>query len=255
MAEQAATHIDAGAAWIRNAWTERRWSAFLGTGIELEHRPTGRHWFTGECREIGLEVNGAPVDHMALGAVEWSDECNPLGAVLVAEYHGGQPDLTVGNLLFHENPGMLRRTTVFNAGPGPVTVANPVLDRLLLPHCTVLTDGFTRSATRFEGKLEERALALVDGDEGLVVGIDGGGRCDCFAADPEACILYLHETRELEPGESWVLPDSFVVPFRGDAATFAGEGFGAFLRDWRALNKWEAETAAETEEHTADNGK
>jgi len=243
MAEKAATHIDAGAARIWNSWTERQWSAFLGTGVELTHRPLEKNWFTSMSQEITVDLNGKTVDHMAFGAVDWSEECNPLGAVLVAERHGIAPDLTVSSLLFHDSPGIIRRTIFFNPGQEAVTIANPVLDRLPLAPCTVLIDGFREKAAAFEGQSEERALALVDQGVGLIVGIEDGGYYDCFGSEPNACTLQRRETRVLEPGETWVLPDTFVVPFAGDINEFSAKGFAAFLRLWRDLRLWEAETA------------
>lgn len=251
MALLATTEIGDGAAIVRNTWTERRWSAFLGTGIELTHLVAARSWFEAENTEVVVELDGKSVDHMAFGAVEWSEERNPHGTVLVAERHGIAPDLTVSTMLFNENPGMIRRSFYLNAGDVPVQIAYPTLDRLPIRPCTVRVNDFGELRESFSGPLTERALAVEDETSGLILGIHGGGMATCFEAGAAECRLWLDESRTLEPGETWLLPDCFVLPYRGDIREFSGQGLGTFLQQWQAFRKWEAECALELAEDDA----
>jgi len=244
---RAYTRIDPGIARVGNTWFERTWSTFIGDTIELQHKSRGIEWTAGKSLEFHLEVDGEALGVMELGEREWSEACNPFGAGLVARYGGDKLALVIGTLALHTNPGMLRTAHIMNRSETPVRVNAVATEALALRRedVRVYTQDFQREQVAVAWETSESTAALLHGDGGLVLGMQGGGRFELFAPDGTQCVLRALEEKTLAPGEHWRLPDTFVLPFSCSLKDCQEQVLPDFLLQVGHMWRWEAEVRAE----------
>ena len=84
--DRAYTRVDHGLVRVGNQWLERVWSGFMGYTTSLIHRPSEFEWAARKNPEFSVEIDGATLNIDDFGEVEWSEECNDLGASLVGVY-------------------------------------------------------------------------------------------------------------------------------------------------------------------------
>jgi hypothetical protein len=249
MKERAYTHIDRGLARVANRWMERQWSTLQGATVALVDRVSGMDWLELSSPEIHFELDGSPVDTMALGPVDWSEESDAYGATLVATRVGQGLRVVTRTLAFHASPGMMRSVCVTNLTRRPRRLTRFMVEGLAVVRdgVRVLTHGFAREHDAIEGPADEPAVALVKGPRGLLLGREGCGALQMFSHDPEVCAVVMAEERVLAPVETWELPDTFVAPCPGreDASRVLGDYLSARARMIAERERLETERAGD----------
>lgn len=244
LSARAYVRIEPGTVYLGNAWMERSWSRLLGQTSGLIHRLDGFDWLAGMGPGVRASVDGQAIAPLELDDVEWSEFQTPFGAGLVLRQFGPRFGITSRFFLFHESPGMLRRTEILNRSPKPLAV-DLAMEALPMrrPGIQVLTHGFMRRRDTAVWDTEERAAGMALLGRGLMLGIEGGGRYELFEPDPEMCALCLRQPIEAAPGTVAALPESHLAPYSGQAEEAGMAAYGDFLRMVRNLKKWEAEMA------------
>jgi len=227
-APRAYTLIDAGTALIGNAWLERRWSNFMGNTIGLEQKPGLVEWCRGKSPEFRIETGQASLGIMDLGYTQWSEEYSPESVTLLMEQEGPAWVLAVHTTAFHACGGLWRGCALTNSSPEVQIVHRLVLDMLPL-HRTVACM-----------ERRENLALLSNGNQGLLVGAEENVRVELMDSDEQFCTITAQGPWLLEPGTTWVLPGSYLVPFTGgrDQAWAAQE---QFMKAVRALRVWQLE--------------
>ena len=229
---RAQTYVATGITRLGNRWMTRRWTTFMGNTIGLCPEAGDFDWFTAKSEELLLTGDGAVRGLLELGGVEWSEECDQYAAVLVGRYNGSGLDVTVRNGAFHENPAFFRQITVHNSSDAAVTIDRAVLEVLPIhhPRMLVMTDGFSVGHESVNWKTTEEAAVILAPRYSMLVGIDGGGRFELFAPDPETCALVCGDAVTLAPGEKQVYPETVLLPFTGEVQAAVGGAYKQYLK-------------------------
>lgn len=240
MEHRAYTAVDPGTARLGNAWLDRSWSAFMGQTIDLTHKPDGFSWLTGASPEIGFTLrDGRDFDVMALGEVEWSEECSPHAAGLLLR-KGSPPGVGafIRTLALHETAGLVREVRLFNTGPEPLTVASVRYEMLPL-----------RGARQV---LPEGVAVLADG-RGLLIGVEGAAELTPGTPGGEALTISCNQPHTLARGDHWDLPPVFVLPFAGGLGAHVAALATSYHKHREAMRAWEAGRAAAIREEAENN--
>jgi hypothetical protein len=228
--KNAYTEIGPGMVCIGHAGFERSWSALLGNTIGLSQQD-GVEWIAGPGPEFRIETDGEVLGPMDLGDIEWTEEYPPYGVVLTARYAGHGWLFQARTTALHRCPGLHRACTITNMTLDPATLQRVVSESLILPAELSTSWSFGPGVVcsqRGCGLL----LAATEGDPDLAPGVPGY----CGLAAPGA--------HTLEPGETWHLPDTFLLPFVG-APTTARTVYERFVREVNEMKKLQAQFAAE----------
>lgn len=249
MTDRAYTHIDRGLARVANRWLERQWSTLQGATVALVDRTAGIDWLGQTSPEISFELDGSPVDTMALGPVDWSEEADAHGATLLAARAGQGVRVITRTLAFHATPCMMRSVFVTNLTRQPRRLTRVMVDGLTVVRdgVRVLTHEFSEEHAAVEAPHEDRAVALVKGPRGLLLGRVDRGALQVFSHDPEVCAVVLAEEKVLAPVETWVLPETFLAPCAGreNAARVLAECLSARARMTDEREKLKSDRAGE----------
>jgi len=232
---RAYTYVDAGNARAGSPWMERSWSAFLGNTVSLLDRARGREWLEQPSQEIGLTADGETLDLMAFQGGNWSEECNPYGAVLECRLTGEALTLFARSTAMHDSPGMLRELRLLNRSRRALTVTGVVLDRLELALPAGRRESFRR--------VSDTAIAASDGTEALLVGHGADVAVEVNAERAPILTLRCRTDFELAPGQVWRLPDTYVLPYTGPFEQVSGREYASFLRAVRDLRAWEKDAS------------
>lgn len=235
---RAYTRIDHGGAVLGNDWLERRWSAFLGTTVELRQKLARGYveWIAVPGPDFLLEAGGVPVTPERLGPVEWSESFNAFGGTISARRAGPGLVVDVRTTALHDLPAMVREVSVLNTGEGPVAVAVRGVDRLGLRR-----DGagvlYGNPAVRAESATVRGGIGAAElrghGRLGLLMGIEPSGTLALFEPDHDWCLSGAAHGEELPPGACRVFGVSFLIPYEGDPAPVSGAPLAALLRRLR----------------------
>ncbi len=239
--ERAYTYIDSGIARLGNAGLERVWSTYLGHSLELRSQPAGFDWLTDRGIEFRIEVDGRGFGLRDLEPVEWSEICDPHGAGLVARQPGPGFCFERVYFAFHDHPAHVRLGRLWSTGTQRLRVGRPALEVLPLRPAAVYSNGFRERHGRVLWRSEEAGAGLVAEGQGLVLGIAGGGVYALFEPKASLCTLGIEETRTLAPGDEWVLPETYAVPFEGSVDVRAPKILGELLLRLRRWKKWASE--------------
>jgi hypothetical protein len=228
--------VDPGTARVGNRWIERSWSAFMGQTIELTPAGGEKQWLAESAPEFEIETDVSMFGVMALGDVEWSEECNPFAAGLTMRKSGAEGlGIAVRTLAFHDCPAMLRLARVFNTGSAPVTLRRVRLDLLPLD---------PRDAEVLSGGLAaEGHAAVVSGRHGLLLGAEGTAEVHAFEEGSGLCAVDVAETATLRQGGYVDLPAAHLLAFTGGMGPHVEKLHERFQAQWQALRAWEAERA------------
>jgi hypothetical protein len=129
---RANTHIDRGHVRLWNRWIERSWSAFMGTTTSLEDRAAHREWVGGRCAEFALTINSVNKCALDFGELDFAEENNRFGAVIVCRKMAPNLVVTIRTMAFHEAPVFYRTVSVYNAGDAAIELSDAVIDSLAL---------------------------------------------------------------------------------------------------------------------------
>jgi hypothetical protein len=211
------SEISAARIRLGNAWLERVWSVIPGQSQSLIDRQTGKDWFTAPSPEFRFEEDSVPVGPKVCGTPEWSEVYAPAGAGVEVRYSGTAIGVFVHTIAFHDAPGMLRRITLKNVSPNPITAGHAALDILPIRHggSQVYTRGYQRRTASARLELEDRAVAVMHNRRGLFLGIENGGAYALFDPNPEFCTLGCPDQCILQPGDTWRLPPTIIAAFTG----------------------------------------
>lgn len=227
--QRAYTEIGPAVAAIGNAGFERSWSAFIGCTMNLSLRPEGMEWLTGRASEFQIETGGRVLDQMALGYVEWSEECMPFGVALNALYQGDDWVFLTTTYAFHNAPGLYRACALMNRSPLPASIDCVRSELLPFKRCAVTT--------------HELGVVAAARGQGLFLGVFEG-HVEPLTTAPETWAAVAPGPHTLEPGESWKLPETYLVPFTGNFPD-TQPPCGTLLREVRAMKLWQAQRMAE----------
>jgi hypothetical protein len=240
--DRAYTRIDAGTAYIGNAWLERSWSAFLGNTIGLDYHSASLEWLGRRNPEFAIELDEGVLGYMAFDEAEWFEASSPYGAHLVQRRFSDELALEFTTTAFHKSPGMLRSMRIHNLGGEPLPVRSVGLDMLVIAHrAHVRVNDLRDEHIALCWERDESAVALLAHGCGLLLGIEGGGVYDLFSGHPQLCALMTKTVGVLQPGEIRRLPDTWILPFSGEPEHAKARDYAAFLllvKQWRL---WEEE--------------
>jgi hypothetical protein len=225
---RAYTLIDLGTAVIGNAWLERSWSNFMGNTIGLEQKTGPVEWCRGKSPEFRVETGKESLGIMDLGYTQWSEEYSPESVTLLMDQEGPAWILAVYTTAFHACGGLWRGCTLTNISPEVQVVNRMALDILPLPRNAVCVDR------------QKRHVALQCGSQGVLVGVEENGLVEFADADGPCCTIAAPGPWLLEPGTTWVLPGSYIVPFTG-VLEQAWATHELFMKAVRALKAWQME--------------
>lgn len=240
MEQRAYTLVDPGTARVGNAWVERSWSAFIGQTIELVQTAGPTQWLTAQSPEIQFTLDdGRTFDVMALGEVEWSEERSPHAASLVLRK--GSPEgvgAYIRTLALHKTAALVREVRLFNTGPADVTIASVQYDFLPL---------------QGERHPHEAGLAVVQGERGLLIGVEGAAEVSPGVAGNGPLTVSCVEAHTLRRGSSWELPPVYLLPFSGGLGEHVTTQVEKFHKQREAMRTWLAEREAAIREEAESN--
>lgn len=219
----AQTRIDVGSATVANAWCARTWSAFLGGTVGLRHTTTGTEWIARQAPDFALRGEDPDGQGLALGSPSWSEEANPHGATLQAEFDRDGIVARWRCFAFHEAPAMLRALAIHNYTNRPCDIGPVTLERV--------APVAGARATPFA----DRAIHLAGPEAAWIVAAEAP------ASTPDGssgCATRVDETRTLAPGAAWSLPEVAWVACADPTPEAAQAAWGAYLRARRALRAW-----------------
>lgn len=217
--ERGYTYVDHGLARVGNRWLERVWSGFMGHTTSLMQKEGNIEWAAPKSPEFSLDAAGATLGVDDFGEVEWSEECNELGATLVATHRRPGLELRVEQLAFHEAPALLRSVTLLNSGSqaiemGPVIAECIALDR---PEVRFCTGDFKQPQESADSAGSPALGALVHGGCGLLMLCESEGRIDLGARSPGICSVAFQGSKRLAPSQRAFIGRTFLIAFEGDA--------------------------------------
>lgn len=227
------TRIDVGSATLANAWLTRSWSAFLGDTVSLRHRAADEEWVARSGPDLALRAEERDWHGVGLGGPSWSEEANPHGATLQAEFDRDGIVVRWRCFAFHACPAMTRVVSVHNFTDRAWDTGPVVLEQV------ALVGGLRASVLEWDA-----------------VHIAGGGAAWMISADPPAdapsrkpdggYAVRIEAARNLAPGAAWSLPEIAWVACADATAAAAQAAWGEFLLARRNLRAWlEANRAAQ----------
>jgi hypothetical protein len=225
----ARTRIDVGAAILANAWLARTWSAFLGTTVSLRHPEDVAECTARQAPDFQVEAGGRAWDGAALGGPSWSEEADPQGVTLQAEFEQDGLLVTSRAFAFHAAPALLRVLTVANHSGAPMDAGPFTLESLAF-------DAGTRGTPLTTG-----ALVLSGGSRAWILAADAPALPQM---DPGGARVAYAGVRTLPPGAQWHLPETALIACDDATPEAAQAAWGRFLLARRQLRAWREEAAA-----------
>lgn len=215
---RAYTHVDRAWARVGNRWCERVWSSFLGTTTSLVQKAGEVEWAAAESPEFRATVEEVELGPMELGEVEWSEECDGLGATLAMERRACGIALSVRTLALHDNPALMREVRITNLGEREVLLGSCTVDSLNYEGgVSFRVNSFSNTVDRGEIGDDELIAVVNPKGEGLLVGrsgdgvfvFDDAGGCNCATVSRGGGVL--------APNDTLVVGRSYLLPFQDDA--------------------------------------
>ena len=231
-ASRAYTHIDASTIKVANVSIQRSWSSFMAQSFSLYAEKQGKEWLEQAGSETEMQVDGQRLGVMDFPEKSWSEAYSPFGAGVFLEQCGQGLRLITENIALHESPGLICSSVLRNTSRQKKSICAFCLDAWRMPPAKLLihSHDFSQQHTSLSQESHERALAVSCGQDGLILGAEGGGRYDFFSPDPQQCAIVYTEEISLGPGESWQSPYSFVLPYQGSIQDVLGRDYAALLR-------------------------
>jgi hypothetical protein len=247
MSERAYTDITTTHATVANRWMARTWSAMLGVTEEIRTPAEDVDWCAGTCPEWRLLVDDILATPMTLPEKDIEIACDSHGASIICRHASQGLQVTVTTTAFHEAAGLWRRVEVLNKTDTPKHLAAYAMDALTLPEEGLKVFFGLDTAGRtghVDADKVSRAVAVQQGTEGLLLGIDGAGVYSLAADDPETYALTGREEKTLGAHEAWHMPDTFVAAYKGGPTNAYGKVLGDLLLAVRRMREDQAARAA-----------
>jgi len=216
--ERGYTYVDHGLARVGNRWLERVWSGFMGYTTSLIQKNGDVEWAAPKSPEFSLDAAGSTLGVEDFGELEWSEECNELGATLVATHRRPGLELRVEQLAFHEAPALLRSVTVFNSGSQTIEIGPVIAECIALdnPEVRFRTGDFKQPQEAAVSVGEPALGALVHSGRGLLMLCESEGRIDLGSREPGVCVVRYQGTKAIASSQRWTFGRTLIIPFEGD---------------------------------------
>ncbi len=216
--ERGYTYVDHGQARVGNRWLERVWSGFMGHTTSLKQKKGDVEWAAPVSPEFSLEVAGSTLGVDDFGEVEWSEECNELGATLVATHRRPGLELRVEQLAFHDAPALLRSVTLLNCGGQAIEIGLVIIESIALdnPEVRFRSGDFKQPEEAAEFAGTPALGAWVHGDRGLLMLCEGEGGIDLGSHTPGICSVVYQGVKRLGASERAFVGRTFLIAFEGD---------------------------------------
>ncbi len=216
--ERGYTYVDHGRARVGNRWLERVWSGFMGHTTSLVQKDGDVEWAAPKSPEFFVDVSGSILGVEDFGEVEWSEECNELGATLVATHRCPGLELRVEQLAFHDAPALLRSVSVLNIGGQVLEIGRVIIESIALdnPEVHFRTGDFKQPQAAAEFVGTTALGAWVHGDRGLLMLCEGEGGIDLGSHTPGICSVVYQGLRRLGASERAFVGRTFLIAFEGD---------------------------------------
>ncbi len=245
--ERGYTYVDHGLARVGNRWLERVWSGFMGHTTSLMQKSGDVEWAAPKSPEFSLDVDGSRlgVDHF--GEIEWSEECNELGATLVATHRCPGLELRVEQLAFHDAPGLLRTTTIFNRGRRKVKVGPFITESFELdePECCQYFMCLKASGEQGTSAGFDQIGAVVAGERGLILLGERNAEIVLGSEDFGACSVRIDDRQILTPSQFATQDRSLLIAFEGDSQAALDRHLPEILLRMRLHDRMMAKRALE----------
>ena len=217
--ERGYTYVDHGQARVGNRWLERVWSGFMGHTTSLVQKAGDVEWAAPKSPEFSVEVSGSTLGVEDFGEVDWSEECNELGATLVVTHRRPGLELRVEQLAFHEAPALLRSVTLFNSGGQAIEIGLVIIESIALDNAEVrFCTGDFKQPQEVADLVGKPALgALVHRGRGLLMLCENEGRIDLGSRTPGICSVAIQGAKRLAPSQRAFIGRTFLIAFDGDA--------------------------------------
>lgn len=242
MNDRAYTYIDRSRAVVGNRWMERTWSAFLGNTTSLLQKAGEFEWLERKGPEFRVVTDEGPLEVLDFGETAWSEENSPRGGTLVSVQSRPGIEITLRTTALHDHPAFVRTVSVLNTGGEPLTVREFLPERLPLRRdgLQVYTEDFSSGAVSADWHATQPAAALALGDRGLFFGSRGGGHFRLFADEDGECAVRIAGPRRLEPGQTWRLEPTFLIPYTGWLQEAATTLYSQFLLRYLSVEECDA---------------
>ena len=217
--ERGYTYVDHGQARVGNRWLERVWSGFMGHTTSLMQKEGEVEWVAPTSPEFFLDVDGSTLGVDDFGEVEWSEECDELGATLVATHGCPGLELRIEQLAFHDAPALLRSVTLLNCGGQAIEIGLVIIESIALdnPEVRFRSGDFKQPEEAVEFAGTPALGALVQSGLGLLMLCEDEGRIDLGSRTPGICSVAFRGAKRLAPSQRAFIGRTFLIAFDGDA--------------------------------------
>lgn len=216
--DRAYSRVDHGLVRIGNRWLERVWSGFTGCTTSLLQKHGKFEWAAAKNPEFSIDADGKTLNMDDFGEVEWSEELSELGASIVGVFKHSSLELRIEHMAFHDAPGLLRTSRIFNCGQRKVMVGPVITESFDLDepeHCQFLMN-LEVSGEQIAKCVFDQIGAVIAGEHGLILLSEGRAEIVLGSEDIAACSIRNGTRQILMPSLFAVQARSLLIAFDGD---------------------------------------